>query len=270
MTQHPLRILGVSGSLRSASYNTALLRTAGEAMPPAMELEIAPIGDLPLYNGDVEAAGFPEPVVRLRQRLAEADAALFACPEYNWSLTGALKNAIDWLSRNPASPLDHKPAAILGGGGRGGGARAQSHLREVLAHNRVQVYEESEVVVPRVWGAFDTSLRLQDDRVRDDIATLVEGLELHTRRDIANRPAVLAIGGDARRLARAYRALVADYRVVLALEPAALDRQMARWSPVAAVVDDGFAPGLGDLPSVTTGDTADLLPRLQQAVARSG
>ena len=101
---HPIRILGISGSLRTKSYNTALLGAVAEAMPPSMSVRIVDIGDLPLYNRDVEVQGLPGPVSRLRSELSDADAVLFACPEYNWSVTGALKNAIDWLSRNPASP----------------------------------------------------------------------------------------------------------------------------------------------------------------------
>lgn len=261
-----LRILGISGSLRTASYNSALLRAAAESMLPAMSLEVATIGDLPLYNRDVEVEGLPASVHRIRTQLMAADGVLFACPEYNWSITGALKNAIDWLSRNPASPIDHKPGAIVGGGGRGGGARAQSHLREVLAHNRVQVYEESEVVVPRVWTAFDDALRLVDDRVEADLRTLVAGFEADVRRDIAHRPAIVALGRDPSALAKAYRALIADYRVVPAFDPDQLAPLVQRWSAAALLVGgDAEAPAVG-IPVVRIDDVDELPAMLAEAV----
>jgi chromate reductase len=265
---HPIRILGISGSLRTKSYNTALLGAVAEAMPPSMSVRIVDIGDLPLYNRDVEVQGLPGPVSRLRSELSDADAVLFACPEYNWSVTGALKNAIDWLSRNPASPLDHKPAAIVGGGGRGGGARAQAHLREVLAHNRVDVYEESEVVVPRVWGAFDDDLRLTDDHVRADVRTLVAGLEAHVHRDIVHRPALVAVGADGDVLAAPYRRLIADYRVSLSIDAESLSRQLDRWSPVAVVVADDRKLDEVAVPVVRIDDPEKLLDQVAEAIER--
>ncbi len=267
MTDRPLHILGISGSLRQGSYNTALLRSAAEAMPPSMLLTIGEISDLPLYNRDVEVQGLPEPVQRIRAQLADADAVLFACPEYNWSLTGALKNAIDWLSRNPASPLDHKPAAIIGGGGRGGGARAQAHLREVLAHNRVPVYEASEVVIPAIWKAFDDDLHLVDEQAFADLRTLVGGFEADVRRDQAHRPAVLAIGSDAAALAGAYRALIADYRVVLAVDDDGVQRQIERWAPGVVVFDQVVGTGsVGGVPVVPIGDPAMLRESVAEAL----
>ena len=269
MSAPPIRILGISGSLRAASYNTALLRAAAAVMPQAMSMEIAEIGDLPLYNGDVERRGFPGAVQRLRTEVAAADAVLFACPEYNWSITGALKNAIDWLSRNPASPLDHKPAAIVGGGGRGGGARAQSHLRDVLAHNRVQVFEESEVVVPRVWGAFDDDLRVTDERVWADMRVLVEGFRDDVQRDIAHRPALLAVAADVAALAAVYRRLIADYRVVVAGGRDEVARQIERWAPVAVLADaDAGSVDAGALPVIALTDPETLPDVLRETLSR--
>ncbi len=101
----PLRLIGISGSLRQRSYDSAALRAAGSIMPKEMELQIAEIIDLPMYNQDDEQSqGFNEPVLRLRKQVAEADAVLIATPEYNYGMTGALKNAIDWLSRPPNPP----------------------------------------------------------------------------------------------------------------------------------------------------------------------
>ena len=128
------RILGISGSLRERSYNTALLRAAAELAPPDVELEIFDLSEIPLYNDDVEAVGDPEPVARLRAAVAEADALLIATPEYNRGTSGVLKNAIDWLSRPAlASVLRWKPVAIMGASsGRGGTRRAQQQVRDAL------------------------------------------------------------------------------------------------------------------------------------------
>src|SRR5262245_20116339 len=108
-----MKVLGISGSLRKASFNTAALRACRELMPQGMTLEIAEIGDLPLFNQDVFDAGLPAPVKRLRDQIAAADGVLLACPEYNFSLTAALKNAIDWVSRTPNQPWQDKPVAIF-------------------------------------------------------------------------------------------------------------------------------------------------------------
>jgi len=95
----PVRVLGIAGSLRKASFNALALRAAAEMLPPGMTLEVFDLGAIPLYNGDVEAAGMPGPVRDFQGRIAEADAMLIATPEYNASVPGVLKNAIDWASR---------------------------------------------------------------------------------------------------------------------------------------------------------------------------
>jgi chromate reductase len=169
------KVLGVSGSLRKDSYNTKLLRAADDVAPDGMTVEIADISDIPMYNADTEtAAGFPEPVERFRAQLEEADGVLFATPEYNYSVTGAMKNAIDWASRRP-SPLDFKPAAILGAGGGSGTARAQKHLRDILKHNSLRVVSEPEVLVARA-RRFFTDGQLTDTTVREEIRALLEAL----------------------------------------------------------------------------------------------
>src|SRR4051812_24131851 len=105
-----MKVLGISGSLRKAAFSTALLRATTELAPPGMEITIHPIGDLPLYNDDVRAVGFPETVEKLREAIRAADALIFVTPEYNRSISGVLKNAIDWVSRPPSQPFDGKPA----------------------------------------------------------------------------------------------------------------------------------------------------------------
>ena len=166
-----LNIVAISGSLREGSFNTALLRQAAETAPAGVKVSIAAIEDLPHFSQDLEAAGLPDAVVELRERLAAADGLLIATPEYNYSVPGVLKNAIDWLSRHPDSPLDGKPTAILGAGGRSGTARAQRHLREILEHNDVQVLAEPEVLIKGAWGHFG-----EDGRPDASTAGAVEGL----------------------------------------------------------------------------------------------
>jgi chromate reductase, NAD(P)H dehydrogenase (quinone) len=132
-----MRVLGISGSLRHDSLNTALLRTAAKRLPAGAELiEFERLGEVPPYNEDIEAAGIePEAVAELREAIRDADAVLIATPEYNHSLPGQLKNALDWASR-PAgqSALNGKPAAAIGASkSMFGGVWAQAELRKVLA-----------------------------------------------------------------------------------------------------------------------------------------
>jgi len=137
-TYNPIQVLGISGSLRRDSYNTALLRAAAELMPPEMTLEIFDLSHLPMFNQDSEKP-FPDAVVELRTKLAQADALLIATPEYNGSISGALKNAIDWASRSPKQPLNGKPTAIIGiSTGNFGTLRAQLHLRQILRKGVIQ------------------------------------------------------------------------------------------------------------------------------------
>lgn len=159
-----LRVLGMSGSLRKGSFNTRLLHVAKEMLPQGLSLEIYDgLGGLPLYNDDLRKEAYPAPVEAFRQKLKEADGVLFACPEYNYSVTGVLKNAIDWASRPevgapPTSPhaLFNKPAAVMGVGGLAGTARAQLHLRQIAVFLNMPVLMKPEVVINnRTSPAFD-------------------------------------------------------------------------------------------------------------------
>ena len=127
-------IVGLAGSLRRTSFNAGLLRAAAELAPSGTTIEIASIREIPLYDGDVEREGLPVPVHALKERIAAADGLLLATPEYNNSVPGVLKNAIDWLSRPLAtSPLRNKPAAVIGAStGMFGAVWAQAELRKVL------------------------------------------------------------------------------------------------------------------------------------------
>jgi chromate reductase len=148
-TPNPLHVLGISGSLRRASHNKPLLRAAAELMPTGMTLDIFDISPLPMFNRDSEKP-FPGAVVDFRTRLAQANALLIATPEYNSSVSGALKNAIDWASRSPQQPLNGKPVAIMGAStGNFGTLRAQLHLRQILTHVGALPLGKPEVLVGR-------------------------------------------------------------------------------------------------------------------------
>ncbi len=128
-----VRILGIAGSLRRGSFNAATLRVAQELAPAGMTIEHFDIAPIPLYNEDVRQQGFPPPVEDLRARIKAADGLLIVTPEYNYSIPGVLKNAIDWASRPPEQPFDGKPIGIMGAsGGALGTARAQSPLAAML------------------------------------------------------------------------------------------------------------------------------------------
>lgn len=181
-TSIPLHIMGISGSLRRGSYNSALLRTAAELMPPGMTLEIFDLSPLPIFNEDHEKP-FPEAVVEFRARVAQADALLIATPEYNSSISGALKNAIDWASRPPQQPLNGKPVAIIGAStGNFGTLRAQLHLRQVLTHVGALPLGKPEVLVARAEQAFDAEGRLVDAAARGFLQDLLIALAQWTQR----------------------------------------------------------------------------------------
>jgi chromate reductase, NAD(P)H dehydrogenase (quinone) len=178
-----IHILGISGSLRKGSTNTGLLRAAGELLPEGMALEIFDLSSISLYNRDVEERGLPESVTDFKARIVSADALLIATPEYNYSVSGVLKNAIDWASRpRTAAPINGKPVAIMGAGGMWGTVRAQMHLRQICLHNNMHVLGKPEVYVPRAWEKFDAGGRLIDEPTRERIRELLDALAAWTRR----------------------------------------------------------------------------------------
>lgn len=173
-----LDVLGIAGSLRAGSFNRALLRAAQELAPPGMHIRIFDLAPIPLYNGDVEAAGDPEPVAALKAAIREADALLIVTPEYNYGIPGVLKNAIDWASR-PAgrSPLACKPAAIMGASpGMGGTIRAQLLLRQTLLFTETYAMLRPEVIVARAHEKFDAQGRLTDAPTRELVSKLLVAL----------------------------------------------------------------------------------------------
>lgn len=160
-----MKILGISGSLRSGSYNTRLLSTAGRMMGDDATLAIVEISRVPFYNADLDRDTKPGPVQELLDAIPRCDGLLFATPEYNHSVPGVLKNAIDWISR-PAfkSVLVNKPAGVLSASTSPvGGARAQAHLRNILASTLTPVYLSPDFLLPAARLAFDESGRLVDE-----------------------------------------------------------------------------------------------------------
>jgi chromate reductase, NAD(P)H dehydrogenase (quinone) len=179
-----VRILGISGSLRRHSHNSRLLRAAADALPPGAELEILDgLDAIPPFSEDHdEGAATPEAVVRLRERIAEADALLISTPEYNASIPGLLKNAIDWASRPfPDNALRDRPVAVIGAStGLFGAVWAQADLRKVLRHTGARVLDE-DLPVPAADQAFAPGLRLAvpelQQRLEDLLAALVSEAE---------------------------------------------------------------------------------------------
>lgn len=177
-----MRILGLPGSLRRGSHNAGLLRVARELAPDGVEVEIADITGIPLYNEDLNHDGGPEPVQALKQRARLADALLFAVPEYNYSMTGVQKNLIDWLSRPlDTTPLRHKPVAMMGAGGRFGTVRAQLALRQVFVFTQCYAMISPELMIMRSPEHFDAEGHLMDEALRQRVRMIVEGLVAWTR-----------------------------------------------------------------------------------------
>ena len=178
-----MRVLGISGSLRRDSYNTALLRAAGERLPAGAELvEWERLGEIPPYDADLEAESTPAVVEELREAVRAADAVLLATPEYNHSLPGQLKNALDWISR-PAgqSALNRKPAAAIGAStGMFGAVWAQAEARKVLSALGGRVIE-AELPIPRAGAQFhDGELDLtpeQSQRLGEILSELLAEVE---------------------------------------------------------------------------------------------
>ena len=165
-----MKILGISGSLRKGSLNTQLLHAAQELAPQGIDIEIFAINDIPLFNEDVQAQGFPASTLSFRERIAAADALLFATPEYNYSMPGVLKNAIDWASRPPIQPFAGKKAAIIGASmGALGTARAQYHLRQTGVFLDIHFMNRPELMVGAAHEKFDAEGRLIHEPTREQL-----------------------------------------------------------------------------------------------------
>lgn len=180
-----ITLVGIPGSLRRRSYNRLLLENARDLVPDGVRLEIVSVGRLPLYDEDLDTEDPPEPVARLREVIGRGDGILIATPEYNYSVPGVLKNAIDWASRPyGAHVLLGKPIAIMGASsGAFGTVRAQMHWRQVFLFTRSKVVTEPEVYVGNAPDRFDGTGRLVDERSRQLIGQLIENLVAAIRAD---------------------------------------------------------------------------------------
>ena len=182
-----MKVLGISGSLRRDSHNRKLLLNAAELLPPGVELELFEgLKDVPPFDEDDEEDPVPAAVAELRAAVAGADALLIATPEYNASVPGQLKNALDWSSRpKAASVLRNKPVAVVGAStGAFGAVWAQAELRKVLAAAGARVVE-GELAVGHAHERFDLRGRLADDSLRGQLQELLEGLLEQARPGIA-------------------------------------------------------------------------------------
>jgi chromate reductase len=178
-----MNVLAISGSLRRDSHNTSLLHAAAELLPDGVELELWDgLKAVPPYDEDDDVEPAPAAVTELRDAIAGADAILIATPEYNHSVPGQLKNAIDWASRPLATnPLRNKPVAVVGASmGAFGAVWAQAELRKVLAATGARVVE-GEVAVGHAHEKFDVDGRLADDTLRETLAEVVDALVTVTR-----------------------------------------------------------------------------------------
>jgi chromate reductase len=158
-------LLGICGSLRKASLNRRLLEAIAAVMPVGSRLDVYDSIELPIFNSDLAE---PAPVLALKSAITAADGVVFAVPEYNYSIPGGLKNALDWVSRPPpSSPMRGKPTAIVGAAsGMSGTIRAQTHLRQMLVFSDSPCMNQPEVLIPRAHERFDGSGMLTDEPTR--------------------------------------------------------------------------------------------------------
>ena len=180
-----LNIVSICGSLRKGSYNAMVQRLLPSHAPEGMAIKPAPsFAEFPLYNFDIQnSTGFPQPVTALADAIRAADGVIFCTPEYNFSIPGGLKNAIDWVSRLQNQPFAGKPVAILGASMGGfGTARAQYHLRQTCVYLDMRPLNKPEVFVAAAHQKVDGAVRLSDAQARASIRTLLEALVDWTRR----------------------------------------------------------------------------------------
>lgn len=172
----PIKVLGICGSLRAASTNMGLLRFAREHAPEGMEIQIADLSEVPFYNADLKQK--PSAVLKLLAEIEQADALLLACPEYNYSLAPALKNALDWASRETDNRLlAGKPVAMLGAGGGMGTSRSQYHLRQVCVFLDLHPLNKPEVFCNAFSGIFDEAGNLTGEKIQEQLIEQLAALQ---------------------------------------------------------------------------------------------
>jgi chromate reductase len=189
----PVRIIGIAGSLRKTSFNRGVLRAAKELAPEGSSIDIFELDGIPGFNQD-EEQNPPEKVAELKRRIREADAVLFVTPEYNYSIPGVLKNAIDWASRPYGdSAWNGKPAAIMGASIGGiATARAQYHLRQMMVFLNMFPVNQPEVMIGNAAEKFDEQGNLTDETTKQYIGQLLQNLVDWTRRIGQSKTAVKA------------------------------------------------------------------------------
>lgn len=177
-----MNILTISGSLKASSFNTGLLRSFAHIAPEGIVVSEASIADIPLFNEDLEVAGLPPAVATLKQQIADADGVIISTPEYNFSYSGVLKNAIDWASRGPVRPFAEKPVATLSvSPGNFGGIRAQTDLRRLMHSIGAHVLPKPEIAIPQAKLKFDDERRLTDEATHAMLATMLEKFSMFIR-----------------------------------------------------------------------------------------
>ena len=179
-----MTIIAILGSLRKASFNRMLLNAAVELAPADLTIEIADISKFPLYNQDVEDAGAPDAVKKLQEQIRSADGILFVTPEYNYSMSGVIKNAIDWASRPPKeNPFNGKPCAMMSAStSLLGGARAQYHLRQSCVFINLIPMNKPEVTLMKAQEKFDADGKLIDEATRKMLTTFMQSFKDWTAR----------------------------------------------------------------------------------------
>ena len=185
-TRGMTHLIGISGSLRKASFNSALLRAAADVLPDGVTFTIASIRDIPFYDGDVEAtSGIPEPVRTLKDEIAAADAVMLCTPEYNNSIPGVMKNAIDWLSRPPSDiprVFYGKPIAVLGAStGNFGTVLSQNAWLSVLRTLRTEPWFGGRMAVARAAAQFDGEGKIVNEELRMQLRDFVAGFVAFVR-----------------------------------------------------------------------------------------
>ena len=178
-----IKILGIAGSLRQKSYNKGLLRAAQQLVPSDVEIEIFDLNGIPLFNEDDEKNP-PEHVLEFRRKIRQADAILYATPEYNYSMAGVLKNAIDWGSRPYGQSSWHgKPTAIMGASpGILGTARSQYHLRQVFVALDLKDMKQPELMIANAGQKFDSSGNLTDEKTREYLERFLAAFIAHVKK----------------------------------------------------------------------------------------
>jgi NAD(P)H-dependent FMN reductase len=179
-----IQILGISGSLRQSSFNTAVLRAAQELTGDDVKLEIATLHGIPLYDADLEQEhGLPKAVTELKERIFASDGVLLATPEYNNGIPGVFKNAIDWLSRPPEDIVrvfGQRPYAVLGASpGNFGTILSQDHWLPVLRTLRAPLWSTGRLLISRAGSVFDADGQLTDETVRKNLGNFIQGFATH-------------------------------------------------------------------------------------------